>query len=80
MERSSRELEHENLKIWIYFQKSLKLNFDSCWIAVITLALSIFSPTLVIDISMERSSRVLLVFSIMRNQKFDFIKKKKTLS
>ena len=30
MERSSRVLHHENPKIWFFFQKNLKLNFDLC--------------------------------------------------
>ena len=43
------------------FQLSLKLNFDLCQRAEISDHLSFvnISPTLVIDISMERSSRVL---------------------
>ena len=41
MERSSRVLQHRNPKIWYFFQKSLKLNFDLCWIAEISLASSI---------------------------------------
>ena len=39
MDRSSRVLQHGNPKIW-FFLKS-KLNFDLCWLAEITLALSI---------------------------------------
>ena len=30
MERSSRVLQHGNPKIWFFFQKNLKLNFDMC--------------------------------------------------
>ena len=43
----------------IFFSKKFEIEFDLCWRAEITLASSI-SPTLVIDTSMERSSRVLL--------------------
>ena len=63
MERSSQVLQHRNPKIWIFFQNSLKLNFDLyfdlCWIAEITLASSISVAYLAIDTSMERSSREL---------------------
>ena len=42
MERSSRELQQWNPKIWFFFfQKCPKLNFDSCWRSEITLASSI---------------------------------------
>ena len=50
-------------KIVEYFSKSSKLTFDLyfvlCWRAEITLASSMSAYTLVIDTSMERSSRVL---------------------
>ena len=35
MERSSRVLQHGNPKIWNFFPKSSKLNFDLCWRAEI---------------------------------------------
>ena len=59
MERSSRVLQHENPKIWIFFQKSSK--FEICFLTKSWNHLSFvnISPTLVIDTSMERSSRVL---------------------
>ena len=41
MEMSSRVLQHGNPKIWFFFQKRLKLNFDFYWRAEITLASSI---------------------------------------
>ena len=59
IERSSRVLQHENLKIWILFQKSSKFEFwlvAKCWNH---LSFVNVSPTLVIDTSMDRSSRVL---------------------
>ena len=59
MERSSRVLHHENPKIWIFFQKSLKFEF---WLLTNSWNHHSFvkiSLTLVIDTSMERPSRVL---------------------
>ena len=59
MERSSRVLHHGNPKIWIFFSKSSKFEF---WLLTKSWNHLIFvniSPTLVIDTSMERSSRVL---------------------
>ena len=59
IERSSRVLQHENSKIWFFFQKSSKFEF---WHVVMSwnhLSFVNISPTLVIDTSMERSSRVL---------------------
>ena len=59
MERSSRVLHHGNLKIWFFFQKSSKFKF---WLLTKSwnhLSFVNISPTLVIDSSMERSSRVL---------------------
>ena len=59
MERSSRVLHHENPKIWFIFQKSLKFEF---WLLTKSwnhLSFVNISPTLVINTSMERSSRVL---------------------
>ena len=59
MERSSRVLHHGNPKIWIFFQKSSKFEF---WLSTKSWNHHSFvniSPTLVIDTSMKRSSRVL---------------------
>ena len=59
MERSSRVLHHGNPKIGFYFQKSSKFEF---WLLMKSwnhLSFVNISPTLVIDTSMERSSRVL---------------------
>ena len=59
IERSSRVLHHGNPKIWIFFQKSSKFEF---WLSMNSWNHHSFvniSPTLVIDTSMERSSRVL---------------------
>ena len=58
MERSSRVLHHGNPKIWFFFQKSSKFEF---WLFTKSwnhLSFVNISPTLVIDTSMERSSRV----------------------
>ena len=59
MERSSRILHHGNSKIWFFFQKSSKFEF---WLLTKSwnhLSFVNISPTLVIETSMERSSRVL---------------------
>ena len=59
MEGSSRVLLHGNPKIWFFFQKSSKFKF---WLLTKSwnhLSFVNISPTLVIDTSMERSSRVL---------------------
>ena len=59
MEWSSRILHHGNPKIWFFFQKSSKFEF---WLLTKSwnhLSFVNISPTLVIDTSMERSSRVL---------------------
>ena len=59
MERSSRVLQHGNPKIWFFFQKSLKFEI---WLLTKSwnhLSFVNISPTLVIDTSMEWSSRVL---------------------
>ena len=80
MERSSRVLQHGNPKIWILFQKSLKFEI---WLLMKSwnhLSFVDISPTLVIDTSMERSSRVLhhwnpkiwFFFIKVRNSNFDF--------
>ena len=81
MEWSSRVLHHGNPKIWIFFfQKSSK--FKICLLTKSWNHLSFvnISPTLVIDTSMERSSRVLhhgnpkigFFFKKVRNSNFDF--------
>ena len=59
MERSSQVLHHGNPKIWFFFQKSSKFEF---WLLTKSwnhLSFVNISPTLVIDTSLERSSRVL---------------------
>ena len=59
MEWSSRILHHGNPKIWFFFQKSSKFEF---WLLTKSwnhLSFVNISPTLVIDTSMEWSSRVL---------------------
>ena len=59
MERSSRVLHYRNPKIWIFFQKSSKFEF---WLSTNSWNHHSFvniRPTLVIDTSMERPSRVL---------------------
>ena len=59
MERSSRVLHNGDPKIWIFFQKSLKFEI---WLSTKSwnhLSFVNISPTLVIDTSMKRSSRVL---------------------
>ena len=59
MEKSSRVLHHGNPKIWFFPQKSLKFEF---WLSTKSWNHHSFvniGPTLVIDTSMERSSRVL---------------------
>ena len=59
MERSSWVLQHGNPKNWFFFQKSSKFEF---WLVLKSwnnLSFVNTSPTLVIDTSMERSSRVL---------------------
>ena len=58
IERSSRVLQYGNPKIWFFFQKSSKFEF---WLLTKSwnhLSFVNISPTLVIDTSMERSSRV----------------------
>ena len=59
MERSSRVLHHRNPKIWFFFQKSSKFEFWFLTKSWNHLSFVNVSPTLVIDTSMERSSRVL---------------------
>ena len=80
MERFSRVLHNGNPKIWFFFQKSSKFKI---WLLVKSwnhLSFVNLSPTLVIDTSMERSSRVLhhgnpkiwFFFVKVRNSIFDF--------
>ena len=78
MERSSRVLQHGNPKIWFFFQKSSKFEFWlvlKCWNR---LSFVNISPTLVLDTSMERSSRVLQLgnpkiwFFFQKSSNFDF--------
>ena len=81
MERSSRVLHHGKPKIWFFFsQKSSKFEF---WLLTKSwnhLSFVNISPTLVIDTSMERSSRVLqhgnpkiwIFLKMVRNSNFDF--------
>ena len=80
MERPSRVLHHGNPKICFYFQKSLKFEI---WLLTKSwnhLSFVNISPTLIIDASMERSSRVLhngnpkiwFFFIKVWNSKFDF--------
>ena len=84
MERSSRVLHHGNPKIWIFVQKSSK--FEICLLTKSWNHLSFvnISPTLVIDTSMGRFSRVLhhgnpkigfFFFKKVRNSNFDFWRK-----
>ena len=78
MGRSSRVLQHENPEIWFFFQKSSKFEF---WLSTKTWNHHSFvniSPTLVIDTSMERPSRVLhhgnpkIWILFQKNSKFEF--------
>ena len=77
MEMSSRVLHHGNPKIWFFFQKSSKFEF---WLLTKSwnhLSFVNISPTLVIDTSMERSSRVLhhgnlLIWFFFFKLKFEF--------
>ena len=78
MERSSRVLHHENPKIWFFFQKSSKFEF---WLSTKRWNHHSFvniSPTLVIDTSMERPSRVLhhgnpkIWICFQKSSKFEF--------
>ena len=76
MERFSRVLHNGNPKIWIFFQKSSKFEI---WLLAKSwnhLSFVDISPTLVIDTSMERSSRVLHhgnpIFFFFFFKKFEF--------
>ena len=88
MERFSRVLHNGNQKIWIFFQKSSKFKI---WLLAKSwnhLSFVDISPTLVIDTSMERSSRVLhhgnpkilIFFKKVWNSKFDFWRAEITLA
>ena len=77
MERFSRVLHNGNPKIWIFFQKSSKFEI---WLLAKSwnhLSFVDISPTLVIDTSMERSSRVLhhgipkICFFFQKSLKFE---------
>ena len=78
MERSSQVLHDAKPKIWIFFQKSSKFEF---WLVLKSwnnLSVVNISPTLVIDTSMERSSRVLqhgnpkIWYFFQKSSKFEF--------
>ena len=80
MERSSQVLHDAKPKIWFFFQKSSKFEF---WLVLKSwnnLSFVNISPTLVIDTSMERSSRelhdanpknLIFFFKKVRNSNFD---------
>ena len=83
MERSSRVLHHGKPKIWFFFQKRSKFEF---WLLTKSwnhLSFVNISPTLVIDTSMERSSRVLqhgnpkiwIFLKMVWNSNFDFLRR-----
>ena len=78
MERSSRVLHHGNPKIWFFFQKSSKFEFLLLTKSWNHLSFVNISPTLVIDTSMEWSSRVLhhgnpkIWIYFQKNSKFEF--------
>ena len=59
MEKFSLVLHHGNPKIWFFFRKSSKFEFWLLTKSWSHLSFVNISPTLVIDTSMERSSRVL---------------------
>ena len=78
MERSSRVLQHGNPKSWFFFQKSSKFEF---WLVLKSWNHHSFvniSPTLVINTSMERCSRILqhgnpeIWFFFQKSSKFEF--------
>ena len=78
MEWSSRVLHHGNPKFWFFVQKSSKFEF---WLLIKSwnhLSFVNISPTLVIDTSMERSSRVLhhgnpkIRAFFLKSSKFEF--------
>ena len=78
MEMFSRVLHHGNPKIWIFFPKNSKFEF---WLSTKSWNHHSFvniSPTLVIDTSMERSSRVLhhgntkIWIFFQKSSKFEF--------
>ena len=78
MERSSRVLHHWNPKIWFFFQKSSKFEFCLLTKSWNHLSFVNISPTLVIDTSMGRFSRVLyhgnpkIWFFFQKSSKFEF--------
>ena len=78
MERSSRLLRHGNPKIGFFFQKSSKFEFWFLTKSWNHLSFVNISPTLVIDTSMERSSRLLrhgnpkIGFFFQKSSKFEF--------
>ena len=59
MERSSRVLHHGNPKFWFFFSKKFEIQILTFTISWNHLSFVNISPTLVIDTSMERFSRVL---------------------
>ena len=81
MERSSQVLHHGKPKIWFFFSKKFEIRF---WLSTKSwnhLSFVNMSPTLVIDTSMERSSRVVhhgnpkiwfFFFRKVRNSNFGF--------
>ena len=78
MEWSSRVLHHGNKKIWFFFQKSSKFEF---WLLTKSwnhISFVNIGPTLVINTSMEWSSRVLhhgnpkIWFFFQKSSKFEF--------
>ena len=78
MGRSSRVLHHGNPKIWFYFQKSSKFEIWLLTKSWNRLSFVNISPTLVINTSMERSSRVLhhgnpkIWFFFQKSSNYDF--------
>ena len=78
MEWSSRVLQNGNLKIWFFFQNSSKFEFWHLSKSWNHLSFVNISPTLVIDTSMEWSSRVLqngnlkIWFFFQNSSKFEF--------
>ena len=77
LERSSRVLQHVNPKIWFFFQESSKFEF---WLLTKSwnhLSFVNISPTLVIDTSMEKSSRLIhlgnpRIWFFSKSLKFEF--------
>ena len=78
MERFSRVLQHGNSKMWFFFSKKFEIEF---WLVPKSWNQPSFvniSPTLVIDTSIEKSSRVLqhgnskIWFFFQKSSKFNF--------